>query len=247
MINEKYAVLITGFGKGIGRDILFECIKSKAYVIGITRSKEDMKGIKLNNTKNKFFFGDVTDIKLIDKVFKFIKRNNIKLNGLVNNAGIRHRKKFNNISKKELENLLDNNLISPFLITQKFYKNCNKSKNCSIVNIGSIVGERGFDELSAYGASKSALNGLTKCLMVEFSKKYKNIRINCVNPGFTKTSFYKKFKKNKELHEWTLNKTPLNKWATTNEISNLVMFLLSEKSSYINGQSINIDGGWTSQ
>jgi NAD(P)-dependent dehydrogenase (short-subunit alcohol dehydrogenase family) len=151
------------------------------------------------------------------------------------------------ISKSELENILENNLISPFLIIQKFYKNCDKNKNCSIVNIGSIVGEKGFDELSAYGASKSALNGLTKCLMVEFSKKYKNIRINCVNPGFTKTSFYKKFKKNKKLYEWTLNKTPLNKWATTNDISNLVMFLLSEKSSYINGQCINIDGGWTSQ
>ena len=247
MINSKYSVLLTGFGKGIGREILLDCIKSKAYVIGITRSKDDLKGIKVNNKKTKFFFGDVTDDNLIDKVFEFIKKNKIRLNGLINNAGIRYRKKFENISKKDLETVLENNFISPFLIIQKFYKNCDKSRNCSIVNIGSIVGERGFDELSAYGASKSAINGLTKCLMVEFSNQYKNIRINSVNPGFTKTSFYKKFKQNKKLHEWTLNKTPLKKWATTKEISNLVMFLLSEKSSYINGQSINIDGGWTSQ
>ena len=122
-----------------------------------------------------------------------------------------------------------------------------KKKNCSIVNIGSIVGEKGLSELSGYGASKAALNGLTKCLMSEFSQNYKKIRINCLNPGFVKTSFYKKFKKNKKLYNWTLSKTPLKRWANSIEISNLILFLLSENSTYINGQCINIDGGWTSQ
>ena len=83
--------------------------------------------------------------------------------------------------------------------------------------------------------------------MSEFSKNHKKIRINCINPGFVKTSFYKKFKRNKSLYNWTLNKTPLKRWATPSEISNLIIFLLSDKSTYINGQSINIDGGWTSQ
>ena len=142
---------------------------------------------------------------------------------------------------------MENNFVSPFIITQKFYENCDKKKNCSIVNIGSIVGENGLTELSGYGSSKGAINSLTKCLMSEFSQNYKNIRINCINPGFVKTSFYKKFKKNKKLYNWTLNKTPLNRWANSNEISNLIFFLLSDNSSYINGQCINIDGGWTSQ
>ena len=83
--------------------------------------------------------------------------------------------------------------------------------------------------------------------MSEFSEKHKNIRINCINPGFTKTSFYRKFKKIKKLYNWTINKTPLSRWANSQEISKLVFFLLSEESSYINGQCINIDGGWTSQ
>ena len=83
--------------------------------------------------------------------------------------------------------------------------------------------------------------------MTEFSKKDLNIRVNCINPGFVKTSFYEKFKKKKELYDWTISKTPQKRWASSEEISNVVIFLLSKNSSYINGQSINIDGGWTAE
>ncbi|MBK87185.1 MAG: hypothetical protein CMC86_08360 [Flavobacteriaceae bacterium] len=240
-------ILITGVGKGLGKEAFFDILKTGAYVIGVTRSKKDFKNFKKLNGNYKIFFGDVSQLNTINKIFNYCKKNNIKLTGLVNNAGIRQRKKFEKITKKDLLNVMENNWISPFIITQKFYINCDKKKNCSIINIGSIVGEKGFSELSGYGSSKSALNGLTKCLMSEFSQKYKNIRINCINPGFTKTSFYEKFKKNKDLFKWTINKTPMSRWAESKEISNLIIFLLSEKSNYINGQSINIDGGWTSQ
>jgi NAD(P)-dependent dehydrogenase (short-subunit alcohol dehydrogenase family) len=242
--NQK--ILITGVGKGIGREIFFDALKAGAYVIGVTRSKNDIKNLADISGNFKLFFGDISQAKTINKIFNYLKKNKIKLTGLVNNAGIRQRIKFEKITKKDLLSVLENNLISPFIITQKFYLNSNKKKNCSIVNVGSIVGERGFTELSGYGSSKSAMNGLTKCLMAEFSKRNKNIRINCVNPGFTKTSFYEKFKK-KKLYNWTINKTPLKRWASSNEISSVIIFLLSENSTYINGQSINIDGGWTSE
>ena len=244
---KNQTILITGVGKGIGKEIFLDSIKAGAFVIGVTRSKKDIKIINQTNIKSKFFYVDISKITTINKIFNYLKKNKIKLTGLVNNAGIRQRKKFERITKNDLTKIMENNFVSPFLITQKFYDNCDKKKNCSIVNVGSIVGEKGLSELSGYGASKGALNGLTKCLMSEFSKNHKKIRINCINPGFVKTSFYKKFKRNKSLYNWTLNKTPLKRWATPSEISNLIIFLLSDKSTYINGQSINIDGGWTSQ
>jgi len=244
---ESQNILITGIGKGLGREIFLQTVNSGAYVIGVTRSKKDIKNLSKTNGRFKFFFGDVCKKNTINAIFDYLKKNKIKLTGLVNNAGIRQRKKFEKITRIDLNEVIENNFISPFIITQKFYENCDKKKECSIVNIGSIVGEKGFTELSGYGSSKSAINGLTKCLMSEFSEKHKNIRINCINPGFTKTSFYKKFKKNKKLYNWTINKTPLSRWANSQEISKLVFFLLSEDSSYINGQCINIDGGWTSQ
>ena len=98
--------------------------------------------------------------------------------------------------------------------------------------------------MSAYSSSKGALDAFTKCISVEFPK---NVRINNVSPGFTKTSYFEKFKQNKKLYNWTLNNTPVNRWGKTDEISNLIIFLLSEKSSFITGQNIFIDGGWTAK
>ena len=172
---EGQNILITGIGKGIGKEVFFDVLKTGAYVIGVTRSKKDLKKFKKLNGNYKIFFGDISKQSTVNKIFNYCKKNNIKFTGLVNNAGIRHRKKFEQITKKYLLNVIKNNLISPFIITQKFYINCDKKKKCSIVNIGSIVGEKGFSELSSYGSSKSALNGLTKCLMSEFSKKYKTL------------------------------------------------------------------------
>ena len=73
----------------------------------------------------------------------------------------------------------------------------------------------------------------------------KNIRANLVNPGFIKTSYFKNFKKKKNLYNWTLSRIPQKRWGDPNEVSNLICFLLSDLSTYINGTSINIDGGWT--
>ena len=73
-----------------------------------------------------------------------------------------------------------------------------------------------------------------------------NIRANCVSPGFTKTSFYKKFRTKKKLYNWTISRIPLSRWGNPDEIANMICFLLSDKSEYINGENINIDGGWLS-
>ena len=128
---------------------------------------------------------------------------------------------------------------------QIFSKSLIKKKlKGSIVNIASIVGENGFSELSAYGATKGALISLTKSFATEFAKM--NIRANCVSPGFTKTSFYKKFRTKKKLYNWTISRIPMSRWGNPDEIANMICFLLSDKSEYINGENINIDGGWLS-
>ena len=112
-----------------------------------------------------------------------------------------------------------------------------------MVNIGSIVGNLGFKELAGYAATKTALIGLTKSFANEMATH--KIRANLVNPGFTKTSFYRKFKKKKKLYNWTLSRIPSNRWGEPEEIANLICFLLSTKSKYITGETINIDGGWS--
>ena len=71
------------------------------------------------------------------------------------------------------------------------------------------------------------------------------IRANIISPGFTKTSYFKNFKRKKKLYNWTINKIPMKRWGNPDEISNLIIFLLSENSEYITGENIKIDGGWS--
>ena len=243
-ILKDKKILISGVGKGLGLDMLYKCIDNGAYIYGFTRSKNDIKKInKKYLTKSKIFVGDITNDKFLKRLFSYFKKNKIYLDGLINNAGQRQRKSFIDFTKKDIEQIIKVNFVSTFLLTQLFVKN-SKNHGESIVNIGSIVGEKPFSNLVGYASSKSAVSGFTKSLALELAEKKNNIRVNCINPGFTKTSYFKKFKKNKKLYNWTISKIAAKRWADSFEISKLAIFLLSNKSSYINGQIINIDGGW---
>jgi|TARA_B110000438_G_scaffold303532_2_gene365451 NAD(P)-dependent dehydrogenase (short-subunit alcohol dehydrogenase family) len=240
-------ILITGVGKGIGKELLIKCIKNNYFVYGICRSRADYKDLLQYKNNSSIFFGDVTNEKFLKRIFSHFKKKKIFFKGLVNNAGERQRIEFDNLNKKKLLHIFNTNFFSIVDITQKFIKhNKINNYNLSVVNIGSIVGHRGFSHLSGYASTKSALEGLTKSLSIEFAEK--KIRFNTVNPGFTKTSFYKKFKlKRRKLYNWTISRIPMKRWANTEEVTELICFLLSDNSSYITGQSINIDGGWTAQ
>lgn len=242
MLSNKN-IIITGVGKGLGFDLLNRIIANDGYVYGITRSKEDLK--KFKNIKNcTVFLGDVRNATVFKKIISQSKKDKRIINGLVNNAGERQREKFNDINKKKLLNLFNVNFFSVFENMQIYSKYLIDNKIAgSIINIGSIVGNNGFSELCGYASSKTALVGLTKSFAVEMAKY--NIRANLVNPGFIKTSYFEKFKKKSKLYDWTISRIPQKRWGDPNEVSNLICFLLSDLSSYINGTSINIDGGWT--
>ena len=245
ILNNK-KILISGVGKGIGKAMLFHCLKQGAFVVGFTKSQKDINDIKKKNLTNLILLkGDVSDQKFINYLFKYLRKRNIKLNGLINNAGIRQRKSFLKISEKDLYEILKINFFSVFRISQKFINQIDKKINSSIVNIGSIVGPNGFSELTGYASTKSALNGLTKSLSTELKSKNYKVRVNCINPGFTKSSYFKNFKKKRKLYSWTLKNIPVKRWGEPEEISELASFLLSDNSYNISGQCINIDGGWT--
>jgi NAD(P)-dependent dehydrogenase (short-subunit alcohol dehydrogenase family) len=243
MMLKNKNIFVTGVGKGIGLDLLNEIIKEGGFVYGVTRSKLDIKKIKLKNAK--IYYGDVRNVKLIKKIFKDSLKDRRIITGIVNNAAERQRSSFEKINLFKLEKLFKINFFSIFSIMKIFYKYIsNKNVKSSIVNLGSIVGKLGFEHLSGYASTKTALVGLTKSFAVEMADR--NIRANIVNPGFIETSYFKNFKKKKKLYSWTLSRIPMKRWGESNEISKLICFLLSQNSSYINGQEINIDGGWTS-
>ena len=241
MLKNK-SIIVTGVGKGLGYDILIKIVEYGGFVYGITRSRTDLK--KFKSIKNcKIFVGDVSNSKILKKVFDQSKKDKKIISGLVNNAGERQRLRFEKINKKKLLKIFKNNFFSTFENMRLFSKYLGGRINGSIVNIGSIVGINGFKELAGYASSKTALIGLTKSFASEMAVS--KIRANIVNPGFIETSYFQKFKKKKKLYNWTLSRIPQNKWGKPNDVSHLICFLLSDNSSYITGTNINIDGGWT--
>tara|TARA_B100000963_G_scaffold361096_1_gene394825 strand:- start:8162 stop:8899 length:738 start_codon:yes stop_codon:yes gene_type:complete len=242
MLLKNKNVLITGAGKGIGESALKNFVKNGANVYALIRNKKD--NYKFKNLKNvKIFNGSVSSGQLINKILSQSSKDKKTINCLVNNAGIRHRQDFLKISKKNLNNVFEVNFYSIFNILQLVTKYWLKKKiKGNVVNISSIVGQIGFNQLSAYASSKGALISLTKSFALEFSKN--GIRANSISPGFTKTSFYKKFKKNKKLYKWTLSRIPQQRWGNPEEISNMISFLISDQCNYLNGENINVDGGW---
>lgn len=247
---KKKVVLISGIGKGIGNQIFFDCLGNADFTYGILRDRNDLTLIKkkIKNKKCKIFLGDISNEKIINSIIRHSKKNKININCLVNNAGERQRENFLNLDKKKIHHIFEKNFFSHFFLTQKIVLEfCKKNKGIlSIVNIGSIVGIKGFSQLTGYASTKQALDAFTKSLAIEMAEKKKNVRVNIVHPGFIKTSYFENFKKKrKKLYNWTLSKIPIKKWGNSTDISNIVCFLLSDDSKYINGQSIISDGGWT--
>tara|TARA_B100000795_G_scaffold269338_1_gene258428 strand:- start:2762 stop:3508 length:747 start_codon:yes stop_codon:yes gene_type:complete len=244
---KKIHGIVTGAGKGIGLSVVKKLLSENYSITAITRSKsielENLKKKKINSLN--IVYLDLNKIEEVSEEFKKI----IKLKPsefLINNAGIRSRYPLLKMSSETLFKVMNNNFMSAFLITKEYIKNIKKNKNTnhSIVSITSIVGPQGFSELSSYAASKGALEASMKSLAIEYGNK--NIRINCVAPGFVKTSYYDDFKKNNpKLYKWTIEKTPMKRWGNVEEVANVVEFLVSEKSSFITGSTIFVDGGWT--
>ena len=105
---------------------------------------------------------------------------------------------------------------------------------------------RGFDELSTYAVSKSALEGFMRSASVEYAKD--GIQLNCLAPGFVESSYAENFKENrKDLYEWTLAQTPMGRWGKCEEMANIASFMISVQNSYMTGTTIYSDGGWTAK
>lgn len=243
--------IVTGCGRGIGYSITKKSLEKKEniLIIGISRTETPQVKELRKNYPDNFLFKeiDMTDIKKINNFFKNLFEEKKNIEYVVCNAGIRSRLSMIKCSLDLYRSVLETNTISNINIAKQVIKNSlQRQSNCNILFISSIVGSRGFDELTTYAVSKSALEGFMRSVSVEYAKK--GIQINCLAPGFIESSYFEDFKKNrKDLYDWTLSQTPMGRWGKCDEIADLALFLISEKNSYMTGSVIYSDGGWTSK
>ena len=235
--NKK--VLITGATGGIGKSIVEKFYNLESKIIATGTNEEKLEKIKKN-----FPNIDTEKFKLDEhkKIDEFIDKVEKKLDGidiLVNNAGITLDNLSIRLTEENWKKVLDINLTSTFLMCKATIKRMLKRKYGKIINITSIVGHTGNLGQANYSASKAGIVAFSKSLAIEYAKK--NINVNCVSPGFIKTEMTDKI--NEEFKKSLISKIPSGNLGTGEDVSNCVVFLASDLSNYINGETIHVNGG----
>ncbi|CAL4322604.1 3-oxoacyl-[acyl-carrier-protein] reductase FabG [Buchnera aphidicola (Mindarus abietinus)] len=236
---NKKIVLITGATQGIGRSIAEGFIKKKKLVIGMCSSNKNKIIIEKYLKKNGIgMVCNIQDSFSVRECINYININFGSIDILINNAGIAKNKLLFNTTLSEWNESLLTNLTSVFLLSKLVLRNMIK-KNGRIITIGSIIGQIGNIGQTSYAASKSALIGFNKSLALEVARF--GITVNLVFPGFIKTKMTDNL--NQSLIKKYLSKIPTRKFGTPSDVSNAVLFLASEKASYITGQTLHVNGG----
>ncbi|WP_026450121.1 SDR family oxidoreductase [Aequorivita capsosiphonis] len=245
-LKNKKAV-ITGGTKGIGKATVLEFLSLGAEVIFTSRSKEDVNAFEkqLQNDGHKTFgiVSDVSEKEGIEAIFSEVKKRWDTLDILVNNAGINIRKAAVDYTEDEYQKIIGINLTAPFLLSRKLYPFLKKSGNAAIVNVASVSAVVDTKTGSPYGMSKAGLVMQTKNLATEWAED--GIRVNAMSPWFTETPLTHDLLKLKERIDPVLKHTPLARVAQAEEMANIIAFLAMDKSSYITGQNLVVDGGIT--
>ena len=239
-------VFITGSDKGLGRKFVENFSINGADIISCSRKKSSEHELFCKNLSQKYnnhiynYYFDLENFQDISKNLQLIINNFSKIDILINNAGINFTSLIEMTTLDKLNKIYIINFFSIFLITQKLLRLLKKGSSPSIINISSSASIENNIGRFAYSSSKVLINSFTKTLSKEVGR-YK-IRVNAVAPGLTNTKMMKSTTTEKNINE-TIKRISLLRVCEPEEIANLVLFLGSNASSYINGQVISIDGG----
>lgn len=244
---EGKKAVITGGTKGIGLAVAEEFLSLGAEIFIVARD-EKLIHEKIQNWKKKGFsvYGSSKDLSkpqdrksLVDEI-KSIWKN---LDILINNVGMNIRKKTVEFTTEEYEKVINTNLISTFELSRLFHIMLKKSVSASVVNLSSVAGLTHLRTGSPYAMTKAALVQLTKNLAVEWAEE--NIRVNAIAPWYIDTPLVENLMKNKDYYDEVIKRTPMKRIGKPEEVASLAAYLCMDKSSYITGQTIAVDGGFT--
>jgi NAD(P)-dependent dehydrogenase (short-subunit alcohol dehydrogenase family) len=245
---DMKTALVTGGAKGIGLAISQELVALgwNVVVTGRDAAANDTAVAGLTSGPGKAIgrVMDVRDRASIDSVIADTRSEFGYLDSLINCAGVIIRDESEVLSEADWETVIDTDLSGVFKCSQAAFSDLEKAKGATIVNVGSIAGSVGIAGRAGYTAAKAGLEGLTRTLGLEWADR--DIRVNAVAPGWTRTEMVAGGIKDGRLSEAALtSRIPQKRLAEPSEIAKVVLFLMSSDSSYITGQTITVDGGIT--
>ena len=237
---ENKNIIVTGASGGIGNSIIKRLNEAGANILASGTRIEKLEELKKNFEGLKILKFDISQS---DKIEEFIENatNELggSLDGIINNAGITQDNLAIRMSLDEWQKVININLTSTFLMSKFAIKKMLKNKSGKIVNITSVVGHTGNLGQANYTASKAGIVAMSKSLAIEYAKK--NININCISPGFIKTAMTDKI--DDKFKEVIVSKIPSARLGEPHDIANAVLFLISDQSNYINGETLHVNGG----
>ena len=242
-ILKDKVVLLTGASRGIGAGIALELGKQGAILYGTATSEKGAASItqtlKSNGINGQGLVLNVNNNISIQNAIDHINEVSEGINILVNNAGITKDTLLMRMKDDDWDDVINTNLKSVYKLSQVAIKNMMKARYGRIINISSVVGVTGGAGQVNYSASKAGLIGLTKSLSQEIATR--NITVNCIAPGFIETPMTEKLDDKRK--DAILNSIPMNRIGTPKDLSSAIIFLASQESSYITGQTLHINGG----
>lgn len=235
-------VLVTGASSGIGRQIALTCAEAGALVVASGRNKERLQDVL--SAMNRFGCGhQIVEADLsCDEGIAGLGAAVQNLDGIVHCAGISHLAPLKLASRGHIEDQLNSNVVAPMLLTRQLLARNSLREQGSIVFISSISAHIGVHGVTAYSASKAALEGMARSLAMEVSRK--RIRVNCLAPGLVETPMFEAAQRTTGGLEETIAKYPLG-LGLPQDVANAAVFFLSQASRWITGTTLVLDGGHT--
>lgn len=241
---ENKVAIITGGSRGIGAGIVKKFAEQGADVAFTYRSSEEeankiVAEAAAHGTKVQAFQSDASSLEQTTQLIADVMKVFGKIDILVNNAGITRDNLLMRMSEDNWDDVMNNNLKSVFNFTKGVMRPMLKARGGSIINISSIVGLKGNGGQANYAASKAGVIGFTKSVAQEVGSR--NIRCNAIAPGFIETDMTGIL--DEKIKEQMIQATALKRFGSTEEIANISLFLASDLSSYITGETLNCSGG----
>jgi NAD(P)-dependent dehydrogenase (short-subunit alcohol dehydrogenase family) len=253
MVDESFnlqgeVAIVTGGSQGLGKEMAKALAQNGATVVLTSRNLEKLAAvaqeIRTAGGKAEAIQGDIAQWANVQNLVSRVIGSYSKIDILINNAGMNFPPKpLVDFAEEEWQRIIDTNLKGTYFCCKAVCPHMMKRKKGRIINISSIAGSVGFPGMGPYGAAKAGIIQLTKTLALELADH--NINVNAIAPGFFDTPLRDNIRNNKKVIDFTIERTPLRRCGQPNELRGLVLLLSSEASSYITGQTIFVDGGWT--